>query len=894
MKHAMGLPVSGLFTSRALARAVGACFKARVLRGAALASGLALGVVASAQAATYTVTNINSSGSGSFLWACQQAHGNNDLNDTITFNSTVTGLIDFSSEGGACYVGGNLTIQGPGADQLKIKGRKIGTFGWDRYFGYFTGGGDLTVSGIAVEETQLDATVDNYYCGAVYLEGTTVTGGGVSCARQLEKSVIDKSFVGTDGALTIRESTVSASRVGAEGGLELFDSTISGATESGIKLFYANRVVIRNSSVRGNREHGIAFYESKPDIIVENSSVEGNGGDGIFIQHVDDCDDPRDACNRIQQYQGRFHLTVTDSTIAGNGRNGIRGYAGDFYELEFGEPRPGPKPDTRSSLKITNSTLEGNAAGGVRVVMGTDGQLVNSYIKATTVAGNAAERGGGVGVVLDPNVTPGSVSSALVLDSTLIAKNTASVAGPDLFTDVPGFTFKADYSLIQNPAGAPITSTVAGSNITGQDPKLLRLANLGGKTSVRALGAGSPALNKGNPSLANVPATDQRGTGFPRVAGGRIDIGAFEQQAVDVAPVVLRSLPDLTGNGTPELAALVQSIPTGATTVRVRDALTGAAHWQVTLPGTGEAIDLETLGDVNGNGKRDIVVLRTAPASVAVRDGLSGAAVKTIALTSGFFPKALTTLADVNGNGKPDVAVLGTKAGKSVVELRDSQTGALIKSTTFNSPGTPRDVVALRQQAGNASSPALLGVLMDVRDPTQSDSLEIRNALTGALVTRGNVGVGAESMEAAVLPDSNGNSGNEFAVLKSSGEVRVFDLPGFAPMTTMQFLAGDVPLHLTTVPDTNGSGVTELAVLSRHQADGALKAEVRDAATGTIVSTMNYSSQYRADDLVAVPDINNNGVAELSHVGPNSSGVVRATQRDVATGVLSSRLNLVP
>ena len=891
MRHLQEFPGSNLFTTTALARAVAACFESRVLRGAMVATAVAAGAVP-AEAATITVTNTNSNGSGSFLWACQQANGNNDLNDTITFKSTVTGLIDFSSERGACYVGGNLKIQGPGADQLKIKGRKIEAFGWYRYaYNYnFEGGGDLTVSGIAVEETHLSSTLDHYYCGAVNLEATTVTGGGVSCAMQVEKSTIDNSSVWSNSSLVIRDSMVTASPVHAHG-LELVDSIITGSAESGVVLQYADRLELRNSSIRGNREHGITVQRSRPHIFVENSTIEGNGGDGIFIERVDGCHNVRDFCNKILQYQGRFNLTLTGSTIAGNGRNGIRGYAGDFYELDLGGPRPGPKPDTSSSLQITNSTLTGNGAGGVRLIMGTDGQLVDSYIKRATVAGNAAERGGGIGVVLDPNVTPGSVASALVLDSTLIAKNTASVAGADLFTDVPGFTFKADYSLIQNPAGAPITSTVAGSNITGQDPKMLRLANLGGATSVRGLGAGSPALNKGNPSLAGVPATDQRGPGFPRVAGGRIDIGAFEQQSVDVAPVVLRSLPDVTGNGTPELAAMVQSIPTGATTVRVRDALTGAAHWQVALPGTGEAIDLETLGDVNGNGKRDIVVLRTAPASVAVRDGLTGAAVKTIALTSGFFPKALATLADVNGNGKPDVAVLGTKAGKSVVELRDSQTGALIKSIIFNSPGTPRDVVALRQQAGNASSPALLGVLKDVRDPTQSDSLEIRNALTGALVTRGNVGAGTESMEAAVLPDSNGNGGNEFAVLKSSGEVHVFDLPGFTPMSTLQFLAGNVPLHLTTVPDTNGSGVTELAVLSRHQADGALKAEVRDATTGAIVSTMNYSSQYRADDLVAVPDINNNGIAELSHVGPSSSGGVRATQRDVATGALSSRVN---
>jgi hypothetical protein len=75
-------------------------------------------------------------------------------------------------------------------------------------------------------------------------------------------------------------------------------------------------------------------------------------------------------------------------------------------------------------------------------------------------------------------------------------------------------------------------------NIT--NPMLGPLADNGGvmllngtRIKTHALLAGSPAINTGNPSFSPnsfTPAmtTDQRGAGFPRVLGGRIDVGAFE------------------------------------------------------------------------------------------------------------------------------------------------------------------------------------------------------------------------------------------------------------------------------------------------------------------------------------------------------------------------------
>ena len=74
---------------------------------------------------------------------------------------------------------------------------------------------------------------------------------------------------------------------------------------------------------------------------------------------------------------------------------------------------------------------------------------------------------------------------------------------------------------------------MCGTPSVTSDPILGPLANNGGPTQTFALLSGSPAINAGNNASAvdagnNSLTTDQRGTGFPRIMNGTVDIGAFE------------------------------------------------------------------------------------------------------------------------------------------------------------------------------------------------------------------------------------------------------------------------------------------------------------------------------------------------------------------------------
>ena len=67
-----------------------------------------------------------------------------------------------------------------------------------------------------------------------------------------------------------------------------------------------------------------------------------------------------------------------------------------------------------------------------------------------------------------------------------------------------------------------------------------------GPTETHALFPGSPAIDAGDPNISDPPEFDQRGAGFPRIAGGRIDIGAFELPDVEPPSLVVDRFDDVS------------------------------------------------------------------------------------------------------------------------------------------------------------------------------------------------------------------------------------------------------------------------------------------------------------------------------------------------------------
>src|SRR5207253_2422496 len=128
------------------------------------------------------------------------------------------------------------------------------------------------------------------------------------------------------------------------------------------------------------------------------------------------------------------------------------------------------------------------------------------------------------------------------VESTIISGNSASSGEPGIFGGFSNGWVNAKSSVIQSMTG---TINDQGGNLPmGTDPNLDVLANYGGPMPVHALKSGSAAIDVG--SNPDGLAYDQRGAGYPRVAGIKVDMGAYEFY---VAPPTVTTVVLDDGNG---------------------------------------------------------------------------------------------------------------------------------------------------------------------------------------------------------------------------------------------------------------------------------------------------------------------------------------------------------
>ena len=84
-----------------------------------------------------------------------------------------------------------------------------------------------------------------------------------------------------------------------------------------------------------------------------------------------------------------------------------------------------------------------------------------------------------------------------------------------------------------------------------------------------------------------------------------------------------------------------------------------------------------------------------------------------------------------------------------------------------------------------------------------------------------------------------------------------------------------------------------LAVLAQHNTTDAIKAQVRDASTGDLIRTVNFlGTTWSARAFAAFADIDGNGVQEIGVAGREEDGDIRVQLRDAATGILVRTMDI--
>ncbi|MDZ4658151.1 MAG: right-handed parallel beta-helix repeat-containing protein [Bythopirellula sp.] len=268
-------------------------------------------------------------------------------------------------------------------------------------------------------------------------------------------------------------------------GSEVSNNTVIGVNTSGGSIRARGEVMIDKSHIHNNRVVG-----------------EAAEGGGLFV---------------------RGNLTISSSVFSENRVIGAGARGGALYS------------NGRST--VANTTISGNQVNGSQSRGGGIFSFDTLTMHHTTVTQNRANgataNGGGVWLI---NI------SQPVISHSIIAGNFAGVAPSDL--PQFGILLNVRFSLL---GVHPIEILVATSrdsidaygNLVGTpdnpiDPLLAPLADNGGPTLTHALLPGSPAINAGDPTLMlgvnGTPEFGQRGAPFTRIAGGRIDIGAYESQ----------------------------------------------------------------------------------------------------------------------------------------------------------------------------------------------------------------------------------------------------------------------------------------------------------------------------------------------------------------------------
>jgi hypothetical protein len=376
-------------------------------------------------------------------------------------------------------------------------------------------------------------------------------------------------------------ATVSGGfRVGCSGAVTITDSVVAGNETRGYRIAPTDVVSTGNSAFQIFAATDATAAQSTATltgVTVEGNSTDATNpnpliGGGYGIINIDGlgaftADALRFVNNHVAQNEGlslrakgagRNYL-VTNSEFSGNNAQGISAI---FME-------------TNGNYTLRNSTVSGNIAraGGGSIVKAnvntnTPGGITVA-IEHSTIARNTANFEEAFAVSVWGSGTPSGANAVITIKNSILGPRSPGFTGTNTVGWDPTVTnFTTANSLLEWSGGAP-PGFCAGAGMKCDVGSLVSpLADNGGTGGTRtmALLAGSPAINAGgavSPGLT----TDQRGSGFPRVIGSAVDMGAYESDPATTVGCTL----DLDGNGATD------ALTDGLLQMRALFGLTGAA-----------------------------------------------------------------------------------------------------------------------------------------------------------------------------------------------------------------------------------------------------------------------------------------------------------------------------
>ncbi len=305
---------------------------------------------------------------------------------------------------------------------------------------------------------------------------------------------------------------------------------------------------------------------------------------------------------------------------------------------------------------------------------------------------------------------------------------------------------------------------------------------------------------------------------------------------------------------------------------------------------------LASLGDVNGDGEPDAaaIISRNGNTSAPIRGLKPGSSEignldfnDTDQPNLGLSTIAQLTVQDANGNNARELLTLsygyykrdlsGYGWRREVIQVRDTASGDLLQRLYVD--GEFETLMLANLPIDGSQAVALLGQKDD------AIRAEIRELWTGTILSR--VWFTSANRfiprDLEVIPDLNGNGAPELALLSENAgtgkraKVEIRDSLTATILHNIWWASTDAPYQLATLNDLNGNGSMELAVMST----ASPKVVVKDSATGRWVTQVTFDQRYAPFRLAVVPDITGNGADELALLAVrHSDGRIRAQVKD--------------
>lgn len=327
----------------------------------------------------------------------------------------------------------------------------------------------------SLNATVLRCTVAGRPYNASYSDytGTGIFISGVASNVSVQNCMVSTNCVGNDGNDGGGLYIGSGSVVAVSGNIFTGNSSMHGGGAYVGSSSYSGTVALSGNIFTGNSS--------------SNSLYSGGGGGGACVH------------------------SSGAATLSGNmfNRNTTGQSGGAIYAS-------GPTVKLLNNLILSNAQTRGDyRGGGVWVNAKTNLYMVNNTLTSNTAAGS----GGGMAFQVD------GVTETLQVYNNIIWGNTAGSNGADVH--LAGTGQRKEF--VNNDASGLFGIWDLFTGNMDMAPVFADAAN-----GDYHLTAGSPCVNAGTNSAPQLPATDLDGD--PRIAGGRVDMGAYEFSNTDYHP----------------------------------------------------------------------------------------------------------------------------------------------------------------------------------------------------------------------------------------------------------------------------------------------------------------------------------------------------------------------